>query len=151
MTIIGQDRKNYKATLLQLAKEYDVQDKLQILERKQYTELPKITRSHHIGLAVHERSGSIYGSGGTASNKIYEYAALGLPVMLHDNKHYRTHLKGFEWTFFVQLSDTSILKCIADIVNDYDRVSQQAHLDFKNSLHFEARFDKVCKNVLQLI
>jgi len=151
LTIIGQGSQDYKSQLLRIAKENQVLDKLQIMDRVQYTELPGITQSHNIGLAIHESSGSIYSTGGTASNKIYEYAALGLPVILHENEHYRKHLNGFGWAFFVQLSDVSILNCIADIVNNYERVSKQAYADFANSLNYETHFPKVLEEVLQLI
>ena len=148
---MGQDPKNYKSQLLKIAKENGVLDNLQILNRKQYAELPKVTRENHIGLAIHEDVGSIYGSGGTASNKIYEYAALGLPVMLHGNPHYQKYLSRFEWAFFVQLSNASILKSLSEIVDNYEGLSKQAHSDFNKTLHYEAQFSRVFDTVLQLI
>ena len=45
-----------------------------------YIEVPRLTASCHIGLAIHYKADIMTTTLGTSSNKTYEYAALGLPV-----------------------------------------------------------------------
>ena len=77
LTLVGNSSEKYKSNLLHIAKKKNVTDKLVILNRVQYLDLPSVTKQHHVGLALHDNIGSIYSTAATASNKIYEYIALG--------------------------------------------------------------------------
>ncbi|HIA35158.1 MAG TPA: hypothetical protein EYN89_00105, partial [Flavobacteriales bacterium] len=100
LTLIGNISEQYKDNLTMLAKDRNVLDRLYFRKREQYAALPLITRDYDIGLAIHEPKGVIYSTAGTASNKIYEYAALGLPILLFDDEHYNNHLSKYPWTRF---------------------------------------------------
>ena len=84
---------------------------------------------------------------GTASNKIYEYAALGLPVILYDNDHFREILGKFEWAFFTDTSTASLKTCLENIIADYPRLSRQASEDFSKQLSFEHYFVSLNKRL----
>jgi hypothetical protein len=107
--------------------------------------LPSITAQSHIGIAVNIPSEVIYQTGGTASNKIYEYAACGLPILYFDHPHYREYLGQFKWAFATDLSKESIENCIIEIMNNYDYFSQQARNDFLSRLNFESVFEPILK------
>ena len=141
LTLIGNISKKYKSNLLRIAREETVADKLFILNRVQYFDLSNLTKQHHLGLALHDNIGSIYSTAATASNKIYEYIALGLPVLLHDNIQYKKHLTSYKWAFFSQLSDKSIANSVKCVLKDYIEASEAAHLDFINNLNFEIAFN----------
>ena len=108
-----------------------------------YIVLPKITFSCHIGIAINKPTNIIYQTGGGASNKIYEYAACGLPILYFDNEHYNKYLSKYEWAFATDLSEGSIKKCVNDILNKYDYYSQKAREDFNNDFNFEKDFKKI--------
>lgn len=140
LTLIGPIDQTYKQKLLSLAEKHSVVDFFQILPPVPYDELGNITREHHVGLAIHKPVGQIYNSGGTASNKIYEYAANGLPIILHDNKHYREYLERYNWAFFTDCSCSSFHQAIAKIYESYPELSHNARIDFERSLNFETAF-----------
>jgi hypothetical protein len=82
---------------------------------------------------------------GTASNKIYEYAALGLPVILYDNAHFRETLGQYNWAFFTNTEPESYRQCLHRIISDYPSLSKQAFEDFKSKLCYEHNFEPVKK------
>jgi len=74
---------------------------------------------------------------GTSSNKIYEYAASGLPVLLFDNAHFRNHLGQYKWAFFTDCTYESLIVNLEEIILNYPTLSNQARLDFEDKLNFE--------------
>ena len=108
-----------------------------------YIKLPKITSSCDIGLAINEPTNIIYSTGGTASNKIYEYAACGLPILYYDNEHYNLHLGKYEWAFSTDLSQQSLEFNINKIVTNYEYYSRKAKEDFNRDFNYEKVFEPV--------
>ncbi len=142
LTLVGPIDKELKNQLQSKAKQLGVNKYLKILKAVPYTQLFEITQSHHIGLAIlipGERA--IYKYGATSSNKIYEYAAAGLPVVLYDAKHYKKYLEKYEWTTFVTLAQDSILAGIKALLVDYNSKSQKAIEDFNQKLNYQSNFD----------
>lgn len=139
LTLIGNISKEFRLTLEEIAKETNKQSWLFIESAVSYKLLPPITSNHHIGLAIHQPIGSIYATGGTASNKIYEYAACGLPVLYLKTPHYLEHLGGFNWARAVELNIESIVKVIHEIVDIYSILSFQAREDFLTKNNYESR------------
>jgi glycosyltransferase involved in cell wall biosynthesis len=80
---------------------------------------------------------------GTASNKIYEYAASGLPVILYDNAQFRKYLEHYDWTFFTDGSVTSLKEIIQEIVLNYSKISGSSRDSFESELNFENKFNQV--------
>lgn len=107
-----------------------------------YKNLPKITSSCHIGIAINKPNDIIYQTGGSASNKIYEYAACGLPILYFDNEHYNEYLGELEWAFATDLSKESINICVSSILEDYEYYSKKAKEDFNKIFNFETEFKK---------
>ena len=143
LTILGIINTKYEDELKVLAQSYGVSDRLNFHPRISYTKLPAFTAQYDIGLAIHYTKSIQYATGGTASNKIYEYAALGLPVILYDNEHYTKHLGSYSWACFTDLSDNSIIQCIEHIWNKYAELSKNAHKDIMRGLNFENKFSEV--------
>lgn len=113
-----------------------------------YNELPSLTSHCHIGLAINEPRSIIYQTGGTASNKIYEYAACGLPIIYFDNKHYNKYLGKYEWAYASDLTKESILHCINAIVANYEYLSKQAKKDFEYCFNYNLAFQPIVKHIL---
>ena len=108
-----------------------------------YQSLISETVKHHIGLATLSAEDANYATAATASNKIYEYAACGLPVLYFDNEHYNKHLDQFDWAVKTDLSTASLQQAIAYIVDNYEALSAKARNDFTESLNFEKVFEPV--------
>ena len=151
LTLIGPISDSYKENLLHIADTHDVRDYLQILPPVPYENLPQITAEHHIGLAINIPHKIIYATGGTASNKIYEYAAVGLPVLLYDMPHYREHLDTFAWSFFTDLTEKTFIESLSGIVQNYDFLRQRAWKDFNESLNFGVKFKPLMDYITQKI
>lgn len=133
----------YRRELEQLARQYDALDKLMFIGPSGYKEVIENAFSCHIGIGIHRKADMMNKTLGTASNKIYEYAAAGMPVILFDNPHFRSHLQQFEWTFFSDCSKNSLVQCIEAISSGYEALSRKARADFEKGLHFELFFGKV--------
>ena len=134
---------DFKTKIESIARKINCQDRLQFVGYGPYKELPKLTSSNHIGIGIHAHATNLHSTLGTASNKLYEYAAVGLPIIVFDNPHYRTHLSKFPWVFFTDLSETSLIECIHQITSNYSELSLLAFNDFKNELNFELNFRKI--------
>lgn len=138
--LVGKIRPIYLRKLEDLATSFQTQDKFFYHGMKPFAQLPKYLSQFHIGLAIHMPYNITYSTGGTASNKIYEYAALGLPVLLFDNEHYRSHLGSNNWSYFTDTTKKSLLKSLEMIEGDYSLSSQSALNDFNHKYNFEVAF-----------
>jgi glycosyltransferase involved in cell wall biosynthesis len=149
LNLIGPVTAGYRQELADLAVTHGVAEQVRFFDKLPYRELPAFTRQFDVGLAIHKPQNAQYATGGTASNKIYEYAALGLPVLLYDDAHYRRHLGGYQWTFFTNLGEASIGAQLEKIVARYADTSRGARNDFMGQLNFETYFNAVLADVLK--
>ena len=147
LTLIGPVNEIYKKSLVDLAKKYNVTDQLHWIPRLLYSELPRATMKYHIGLAIHNIENVQYSTGGTASNKIYEYDACGLPVLYFDNQHYSKHLSKYKWAVPTSLTKRSLINAVELINSNYVELSIAARSDFENELNFEKHFKKIIDNL----
>ncbi len=138
---------NYKTELLQLAATHGVENAIVFHGFGAYQDVPKVASECHVGIAIHTGTDTMNKTLGTSSNKIYEYAAVGLPILLYDNSHFREHLGKYPWASFTDLSEASLKSCLECIINDYERLSAQAHEDFMKELNFETYFLPVIQDL----
>jgi len=139
----------YKNDLLDLAAKEGVEQQLTFEPFGSYRTVPELASRCTIGLAIFTTQDIMNSTLGTASNKIYEYAAVGLPVILYDNAHFRHHLGGRQWAFFTTLSESSLVHAVEDIVRCYDIATRAATEDFRHELNFERAFTPALHTVLQ--
>lgn len=147
LTLLGDITENYKSTLLKIAKEHSCLNNLIFKERVSYFDVPKVMEYQHIGWAVNKPLDVTYSTGGTAANKIYEFLALGMPIILFDNKHYRDYLEGNDWAIFSNLSEDSLIESIRLATNEYASLSMKARESFEKNYSFETHFDSVFKKI----
>lgn len=151
LNLKGFIKDDYKKDLSLLAKQYDVEDRVIFHEFSAYQEVPKIASQCHIGIGVHDGSEVLHKTLATSSNKIYEYAAVGLPVLLYDDKHFKETLGKYEWTFFTDLSEKSLTQSIEMILENYEYLSRKAKKDFIDHLNFETFFRPALNKVFEEI
>jgi glycosyltransferase involved in cell wall biosynthesis len=137
----------YLTQLKLIARRYNVEDRLIYIGPTDYRLVIENGKTCHIGIGIHKKDDIMNKTLGTASNKIYEYAAMGLPVILYDNAHFREILGKFEWAFFTDTSTGSLRACLEQIISDYPRLSSQAAKDFGRQLSFEHYFVSVKKEL----
>lgn len=143
LVLKGNCPESYKHGLLRLASEYNVSDRISFYGFTPYAEVPKISASCHIGIAIFAKKETMHITLGTASNKIYEYAAAGLPVLYSDEVHFSRYLSKYPWAFGVKLSLESIRQQLTTILSNYDYYSDCAHKTFESELNFENYFKQV--------
>jgi glycosyltransferase involved in cell wall biosynthesis len=114
-----------------------------------YSDVPRLAAGCHAGIAIHSGNDAMNTSLGRASNKIYEYAALGLPVLLFDSAHFRTHLKSNSWALFTDVTQASLLNCLRQILRDYSALKSAARADFLRTNNFGYFFDPVWQKIKQ--
>jgi glycosyltransferase involved in cell wall biosynthesis len=101
-----------------------------------------VTKECQIGIAIFMGKDEVSKTLGSASNKIYEYAACGLPVIAYDNEQFRKHIGKYSWVTFTDGSIPSLKKAIEHIINNYNSLSIAAKNDFENIFYFENAFTK---------
>jgi hypothetical protein len=151
LNLIGKISDEYRKELEELAHKENKSEWLKIMPAVNYAFLPAITAQHHVGLALHQPKGEIYATAGTASNKIYEYAACGLPVIYFDSDHYRHHLGQYAWAFATDLSLPSLMDVLHIIVSNYQEISAKAQSDFQNHLNFERHFEAPFETIQSIL
>jgi glycosyltransferase involved in cell wall biosynthesis len=136
--------------LLALAKSLEVQDKVIYHGVSSYQSVPEVASMCHIGIGIHTKTDIMNSTLGKASNKIYEYAALGLPVLLFDSPHFKEHLGQYPWAIFTDGTMGNLKKSILDITSNYAEKSISARQDFLRELNFEKCFQPVLDYVTEL-
>lgn len=134
---------DYKQALAALALQHGVSAKLEFQGFGAYQDLPLLTSGCHIGIGIHSGQDIMNKTLATASNKIYEYIALGLPVLLFDSPHYRSHFEQYPWASLTNLTEDSLVSIFAHIIQNYQSLSNRALSDFDTHFNFERNFKAV--------
>lgn len=113
-----------------------------------YARLHELTASCDIGIAVYRDTSVMNSSVATASNKIYEYAAAGLPILYLDTPHFREHLGHFEWAIAWDGETSGVPLVLSRIAGNCEVLSLAARASCRESLNFDRHFDAVL-NVLR--
>ncbi len=145
LVLKGFASEEYKTSLLQLAEKNGVKDKLVFLPPTGYQEVIRNAQTCHIGIGIHKKQDVMNKTLGTASNKIYEYAASGMPVLVYDNGHFRSTLQNRSWVVFTDTSANSLREALAKIMAQYGQLGAAALKDFETELCFEHYFKPVLK------
>ncbi|MEO5891100.1 MAG: glycosyltransferase [Ferruginibacter sp.] len=143
LVLKGFINQEYLASLYELADKYFVKDRLIYIGPGGYSSVIENAAQCHIGIGIHKRTDLMNSTLGTASNKIYEYAASGMPVILYDNIHFKDYLENAPWAFFTDCSDDSLSLILHKVAHNYDFYSNEARRDFEEKLNFEHYFDAI--------
>ena len=141
--LVGKIRAPYLQQLNALAKQNGVLDRFEYHGMKPFTQLPAFLSGFDVGIAIHKPYNITYATGGSASNKIYEYAALGMPVLLFDNEHYRSYLGDNDWSFFTDLTHDSLINSLMAIHDSFSVATLAARKDFLEKYNYGNCFQKI--------
>lgn len=143
LKLLGKSMPGYQESILAGAESCGVRSHVQFEGLQPYRYIPQISAQCHIGIAIYTKQDVMNTTISTASNKIYEYAAVGLPVLSFDNEYYRNRLGRYPWIFFTDCTQASYTSALERIISRYEEVSAAARQDFTNHLNFEAVFEPV--------
>jgi hypothetical protein len=139
----GYCKDDYYSELKKLGIDNNVENSIEFYDFTAYKEVPALASTCHIGIGIFAKDDVMNKTLGTASNKVYEYAAVGLPVLYLDKSDFEKHLQEYNWAFPVTLSSISIKNQIENIITNYTEYSKDAHTSFLKKLHFEYAFNEV--------
>lgn len=139
--------REYLTELSKLAAELKVSDKIVYLPPTTYMEVLENARKCHIGVGIHKGSDIMNSTLGTASNKIYEYMASGLAVLMFQNEHFLKIFSGRKWAVFTDGSTSSLNSCIDFIVRNWKVINEAAIYDFNSELNFENFIQPVIQKI----
>lgn len=142
---------DYKKELNKLAHQFGVAGQLHWYPVGPYKELPSLTASCTAGIGINKNTDIVNRNQGTASNKIYEYAACGLPVIVFDNKQFRKYLDKYRWVFFSDGSADSLKQIINSLGQNASELGELARESFEQELNFEKVFLPVLEKVTATI
>lgn len=143
LILVGRVSSIYRDNLLKLSKANNVENKVVFIDFVSYSELPKITETCQIGIAFYLNSDVMNQTISGASNKIYEYAALKLPVLTNSSNPSLLNLKKFQWCVFSDLDKENLISNISLIDQSYHKLSKDAYLSFLDSLNFQIHYEKI--------
>jgi glycosyltransferase involved in cell wall biosynthesis len=119
-----------------------------------YKELQNPTLSSTIGFALYKNTSFDRVACAAACNKIYEYAACGLPVIVSDFSTYRAFLGNESWVRFADPDNPyAIASTIQEILSDFDSYQEMclaARKAFEEKFNYEAVFAPLVANIQQL-
>jgi glycosyltransferase involved in cell wall biosynthesis len=147
----GRIREDYRRELEALAAQSGMGERLIFPGFVPYPKLPEQAASGTIGLAIYTGKDIMNRTPGTASNKIYEYIAAGLPVILLDTPYFRKYFGAREWAFFTDLSESSMRETIAEILSRYEEAANAAMEDFKREFTYESVFNPALCRVVEVL
>lgn len=120
-----------------------------------YKELQNHTLFATVGFALYKNKSFDRVACVTACNKIYEYAACGLPVVVSDFPNYREYLSSEPWIRFADPDDPhSIASAIQDILKDFDNYKAMciaARQAFEERFNYESVFSPLLSKIQELV
>ncbi|MBD2335788.1 glycosyltransferase [Calothrix sp. FACHB-156] len=120
-----------------------------------YRELASHTWEASIGVCLYKKADINHQTMGTASNKIYEYAACGLPVIVSDQPDYRANLGNEIWVRFADPDrPESIAYAVKDIFSNQEKYTQlclAARQAFEEKYNYESAFSSLFAKIQHLV
>lgn len=147
----GSVQYTFKKKIDELAEQFAVSDRVHWLSIGPYNDIPTITASFDIGIGINMKTDLVSQTQGTASNKIYEYAASGLAVILYDSPQFTNYLSQYSWAYFTDGSLQSLQNLVEKIIPDLSAVSIKAREGFETELNFEKSFIPVLNKIRKSI
>lgn len=140
---------DYRSRVLQLADAHNTAGHLAFIGVTPYADVPATGAACHIGIGILAKNDIMNTTLGTASNKIYEYAAVGLPVLYYNSANFTRYLEKYAWALPTDLSSQTIRETLILILRTYEDLSAAAHRDFLHELNFETGFQPAKDYMMQ--
>ncbi len=120
-----------------------------------YKDLQTPTLSATVGFALYKNVSFDRVACASACNKIYEYAACGLPVIVSDFSTYRDYLGGESWVRFADPKDPqAIAFTVQDILRNFEQYREMclaARQAFEKKFNYESVFSPLILKMKELV
>ncbi len=155
LKLIGPIKEKEHDLMIEFAVQKNVFERVKYCMPVPYNKLSSHTWMASVGVCLYKKININHQTMGTASNKIYEYAACGLPIVVSDFPNYREHLKSETWVRFADPEDShSIASAIQDILNDfgkYQAMCLAARQAFEEKYNYESAFSPLLSKIQDLV
>jgi hypothetical protein len=142
LVLLGRISLIYKQKLLDLATKFDCLDSLFFKDRVPYKFLPGISSNCHFGVGIYSGEDVMNRTIASASNKIYEYIAVGLPVLILYNEK-MAGLYSKSWALPTDLTPGNLVYQLGFADSNYCSISAAAIEDSILEFNFQLFFDKI--------
>ena len=154
MRVIGGFRQEFGEKFNQLARELGVAEFVSLDGWLPQAELVARASAASAGLSLHKPISKGLEYLGSASNKLFEYAATGLPVVVPERASYRDFLGSAEWVTYADIEEPeSIARAILSIFADRERyvaMSRAARRTFEEQYSYERVFAPALERIFEL-
>lgn len=141
LTIIGEIGVGYRDELIILAKNNNCLSQIAFLGWLPHVEMTNFLKQFDVGWAVYKPIDLSVATAGTSSNKIYEFLANGLPILVFDNEHHRGHLAEVKSCKFTTLIKENILAQLSEFDLNLKQLKIESRLSFESSFQFDKAFN----------
>ena len=154
MRVIGGYRPEFEASFNALARELGVDERVSLDGWLRSMNCWRAHRRVSPGSRCTSRSSKGLEYVASASNKLFEYAAMGLPVIVPDRENYRDFLGDAEWVTYADIEQPeSIARAITSIFADRERyvaMSRAARRAFEDQYNYERVFAPALERICAL-
>ncbi len=154
LVLVGPHKDRFGIELRQLSENLRVTSKVQIEPWVPHTELAQRFSGCAVGLSLYRPVSKNWEFNSSATNKVFEYAALGIPVVVPDRKSYREFFVDDEWVAYADPENpASIARAIEDILSDRERyiaMSLAARRAHETQYNYEHVFAPVLEKIIAL-
>lgn len=154
LRIFGSARAETQRQLNELVERLKLADRVSFCRWIPHREMIAASMDATIGLSLYKPVSLNQAAMVSASNKLWEYAARGIPAVVPDTQNYRGKLSGEEWVAFADLNDpgsiANALRWFLDHRERYVRASRAARLAFEQRYNFERVAPSVIAQLLSL-
>jgi glycosyltransferase involved in cell wall biosynthesis len=152
--VIGRFRPEFEASFKALASELGITERLRLDGWIAHNEVIARASRSSVGLSLYKPVTKNLEYMGSASNKLFEYAAMGLPVVVPDRASYRDFLGDAEWVTYADVEvPESIARAIRSIFADRERyvaMSLAARRAFAERYNYERAFAPALDRIFEL-
>ena len=154
MRVIGSFRQEFAESFNRLARELAVTERVSLDGWLPQREMVVRASSASAGLSLHQAVSKGLEYLGSASNKLFEYAAMGLPVVVPERASYHDFLGTAEWVTYADIAKPeSIARAITSIFADRERyasMSRAARRAFEEQYNYERVFAPALERIFEL-
>jgi glycosyltransferase involved in cell wall biosynthesis len=141
--------KKFLKEIEELIERKKIKTQVRICDPVPYTNLQSILKLGHVGIAFYLNNSIMDQTISTASNKMFEYAAFGMPV-LTSNKNYQNIGNENSWQISTSFQANEFVKKLEYIINNYDRLSSQSYHAFTEKFNYEEVFKPLKEYILDI-
>jgi len=154
MRVIGGFRPEFEASFNELARELRVNERLSVDGWLALDELRARASRASVGLSIYKPVTKSLEYVASASNKLFEYAAMGLPVIVPNRENYRDFLGDAEWVTYADVEQPeSFARALTSIFDDRERyvaMSRAARGAFETEYNYERVFEPLLEKIRAL-